>query len=224
MTLKSVYKQNQTFFLGYFFLLIIAIILLVIDTKKAAFLLLNPYHSDFLNYFFIGVTFIGDGFFSIIICIVALLFKKRFLSFMIFVSFATSGIFAQVLKAFIREGRPAMFLKNSNYPYFIDHVTLHNFHSFPSGHTTSAFALVAILAFALKNKKYAIPLVALGALVGYSRIYLGQHFLLDVTVGSFVGVIFSFFCWIVFQKYFNKIEPVLPNGEKPIVLKDEMKT
>lgn len=214
MTLKSVYKQNQTFFLGYFFLLIIVIFLLATDTKKATFLLLNPYHSDFLNYFFIGVTFIGDGFFSIIICLILLLFKNRFLSFMIFVSFATSGIFAQVLKAFISEGRPAMFLKNSNYPYFIDHVTLHNFHSFPSGHTTSAFALVAILAFALKNKKYAIPLVALGAMVGYSRIYLGQHFLLDVTVGSFIGVIFSIICWILFQKYFNKIEPVLPNDDE----------
>ncbi len=223
MNLKSVYKQNQTFFLGYFFLLAIAIFVLVADSKKTAFLLLNPYHSDLLNYFFIGVTFIGDGFFSIIVCLVLLLFKKKFLSFMVFTSFATSGILTQVLKAFISEGRPAIFLKKSNYPYFIDHVTLHNFHSFPSGHTTSAFALVAILAFATKNKKYCLPLLALGALVGYSRIYLGQHFLLDVAVGSFIGVAFSIICWIYFQKYFNKIEPALSNDDEPLLLKEDMK-
>ncbi len=209
MTLKSVYKQNQTFFLGYFFLLIIAIFLLTTDTKKAAFILLNPYHNGFLNYFFIGVTYLGNGFFPIIICLILLLFKKRFLSFMVFVSFATSGIAAQVLKAFISEARPAMLLKNSDYPYFIDHVTLHNFHSFPSGHTATAFALATILAIGIKNKKFSIPLLLFGALVGYSRIYLGQHFLFDVAVGSLIGVFFSILCWILF----NKMEPAFTKGK-----------
>ena len=209
MTIKSVYKQNQTFFLGYFFLLIIAIFLLAIDTKEEAFILLNPYHRDFLNYFFIGVTYLGNGFFTIIICLILLLFRKRFLSFLIFVSFATSGIAAQVLKAFISEPRPAIFLKNSNYPYFIDGVTLHNFHSFPSGHTVTAFALATILAFAIKDKKYSIPLLLIGALVGYSRIYLGQHFLFDVAIGSFIGVCFSIICWI----FLNRIEPSFTKGK-----------
>ncbi len=206
MTLKSVYKQNQSFFLGYFFLLIVAIFILLTDSKKAGFILLNPYHTDFLNYFFEAVTLIGDGFFSVVLCLVLLLIKKRYLSFMVFVSFATSGIVAQVLKAFISEARPALFFKKGSYPYFIDHVTLHNFHSFPSGHTTSAFALVAIFAFAFKDKKYAIPLLGLGALVGYSRIYLGQHFLHDVVAGSFVGVLFSIICWIGFAKFYEKLK------------------
>jgi len=203
MPLKFVYKQNQTFFLGYFFLLIIAIFLLTTDTKKAVFISLNPYHSDLLNYFFIGITYLGNGFFPIIICLILLLFKKPFLSFMVFATFATSGIAAQVLKAFIYEARPAMLLKNSDYPYFIDHVTLHNFHSFPSGHTATAFALATILAVAIKNKKFSIPLLLFGTLVGYSRIYLGQHFLPDVAVGSLIGVFFSILCWILF----NKMEP-----------------
>lgn len=203
MTLKSVFKQNQTFFIGYFFLLAVAIILLIFDTKKEAFILLNPYHSVFLNYLFIGVTFLGTGFFSIIICLALALFKKTFLSFIVFVSFATSGIAAQLLKAFISEGRPAMVFKKSNYPYFIEHVTLHNFHSFPSGHTVTAFALASILAIAIKNKKYSIPLLLFGTLVGYSRIYLGQHFLLDVAVGSLIGILFSIICWI----FLAKMEP-----------------
>jgi membrane-associated phospholipid phosphatase len=206
MTLKSVYKQNQSFFLGYFFLLIVASFVLLGDSKKAGFILLNPYHTNFLNYLFEGFTLIGDGIFSVVVCLALLLMKKRNLSFMVFVSFAISGIVAQVLKAFISEARPALFLKKGSYPYFIDHVTLHNFHSFPSGHSTSAFALVAIIAFAVKDKKYAIPLLALGALVGYSRIYLGQHFLQDVVAGSLIGVLFAIICWIGFAKVYEKLK------------------
>lgn len=206
MTLKSVYKENQSFFLGYFFLLLIAVFILLADTKKAGFILLNPYHSAFLNFVFEGVTVLGDGIFSIAFCVALLFIKKRYLSFIVFISFATSGIVTQVIKDFISEARPALFLEKSNYPYFIDHVTLHNFHSFPSGHTTSAFALVSIIAFAVKDKKYAIPLLALAALVGYSRIYLGQHFLIDVTAGSFIGVLFSIICWMWFQSFYEDLK------------------
>lgn len=206
MTLKSVYKENKTFFFGYFFLLIVVVIVLITDSKRAVFILLNPYHSPFLNFVFEGVTLLGDGIFSVLFCIVLLFIKKRYLSFIVFLSFATSGIAAQVLKDFISEARPALFLKSTEYPYFIDNVTLHNFHSFPSGHSTSAFALVTIIAFAVKDKKYAIPLLALASLVAYSRIYLGQHFLLDVTAGSLLGVLFSVMCWIFFQKFYEDLK------------------
>jgi membrane-associated phospholipid phosphatase len=206
MTLKSVYKENQSFFLGYFFLLIIALVILLADTKAAGFILLNPYHSNFLDFVFEGITLLGDGIFTVAFCVVLLFVKKRYLSFMVFLSFATSGILTQVIKDFVSEARPALFLQKTNYPYFIDHVTLHNFHSFPSGHTTSAFALASIIAFAVKDKKYALPLLALAALVGYSRIYLGQHFLLDVTVGSIIGVLFSIVCWMSFQSFYEDLK------------------
>jgi membrane-associated phospholipid phosphatase len=201
MTVKSLFKQNRFFFLCYLILLIFAFFIWILETKKGAFLFLNPFHSDFLDFAFIGITLIGDGFFSIALCIILFIIKRRHLAFMVFASFATSGIFAQILKYFISEARPALLLQKTNYPYFIQNVTLHNFHSFPSGHSTSAFALFAVLSFAVENKKYSFLFLALAALVGYSRIYLGQHFISDVAVGSFIGVTFSIVCWLYFQKY-----------------------
>ena len=50
---------------------------------------------------------------------------------MVISSYALSGIIAQVLKYYIVEARPAVFLKDSSYKYFIENVTLHNFHAFP---------------------------------------------------------------------------------------------
>lgn len=205
MTLKTFLKQNRVFFIGYLFLLIVAFLIWILETKKGAFIFLNPYHTSFLDFVFIGLTFIGDGFFSIALCISLLFIKRKYLSLMVFISFATSGIFAQILKYFISEARPALLLQKSNYPYFIENVTLHNFHSFPSGHSTSAFALFAILAFAVEKKSYSILFLLMAALVGYSRIYLGQHFITDVGIGSFIGVTFSVCCWLYFNQFSDRI-------------------
>lgn len=205
MTLQSLYKPNRIFFIGYFLFMLIAVFVLSCYSKAGGFFLMNPYHSDILNQFFIPYTLVGDGFFVIGIAIILFFFKKRFLSLMVLSSFLLSGIIAQVLKYFILEARPAFYLEKTNYPYFIDGVTLHNFHSFPSGHTASAFALAAVLSFSVKNKNYSILFLLLAALVGYSRMYLGQHFMDDVFAGSVVGVLSAIICWIFLEKFFKRI-------------------
>ena len=205
MTLKSFFRQNQFFFFGYFLQLLFAAFVWIFFSIPDGFILMNPYHSKFLNVFFIGITYLGDGIFSVVLSILLFFFNKRFLSLMVFSSFAISGILAQVLKSFISEARPGLFLAQANYPYFIEHVTLHNFHSFPSGHSTSIFALAAILSFAVKNKNYSLLFLLIALLVGYSRIYLGQHFISDVAAGSIIGVVISIICWIYFQNYFRRI-------------------
>lgn len=205
MTLRSLYKQNRYFFIGYFMLFIIALYVLIFYSKADGFILMNPYHSNLLNYFFIPYTYVGDGFFIIAVAIVLFFLRKKYLSLMIVSSYLVSGIFVQILKSFISEARPAYFLANTNYPYFIENVTLHNYHSFPSGHSASAFALAAVLSFSVKNKNYSILFLFLAALVGYSRIYLGQHFMDDVLPGSFFGMISAIICWMYFEKIFKKI-------------------
>jgi len=206
MTIKSLFKENILFFAGYFLLLIFALFILFANSKGAGFVLLNPYHTIFLDYIFQGLTLLGDGFFSIAFCVVLLFVRKKYVSLLVFMSFASSGIAAQVLKYFITEARPAVFLEHSNYPYFIENVTLHNYHSFPSGHTATIFALISIVAFVSKNKLSAIPLLIIGALVGYSRMYLGQHFMVDVTIGSLTGILFAIICWILFYPFYQKMQ------------------
>jgi membrane-associated phospholipid phosphatase len=205
MSLQSVYKQNRIFFIGFFLLSFIAICISIFYSKGDGFILMNPYHSNLLNKFFIHYTSAGDGFFIISLAAVLFFLKNKYLSLMIVSSYLLSGIFAQLLKFFISEARPAYFLEKTNYPYFIENVTLHNFHSFPSGHTTSAFALAAVLSFSVKNKKVSIIFLIMAALVGYSRIYLGQHFIHDVLAGSIIGLLCSIFCWIYFEKLFRKM-------------------
>ena len=62
-------------------------------------------------------------------------------------------------------------------------------YSFPSGHTTFSFAASYILSFFNRKRKYLYYMIA--TTVGYSRIYLGCHWFLDVVAGAFLGILIS---------------------------------
>jgi membrane-associated phospholipid phosphatase len=205
MTLTSLVKNNRLFFLIFLVFFLASVFILLFLSKANGFYLLNPYHSDFLTTIFTRFTYLGDGFFCVATGLLLFVFKKCFLSLMVLSSYAISGIIAQVLKYFIIEARPAVFLKDSSYQYFIDDVTLHNLHAFPSGHAASAFALAAVLSFAAKNKNYSILFLAGAILVGYSRIYLAQHFMDDVLAGAVIGLLSAIISWIFFEKLFNHL-------------------
>jgi membrane-associated phospholipid phosphatase len=58
--------------------------------------------------------------------------------------------------------------------------------SFPSGHAMSAFAVAG--AIALLAPRLRRPVLALAALIAFSRVYLGVHFWLDVLAGAALGM------------------------------------
>ncbi len=67
--------------------------------------------------------------------------------------------------------------------------------SFPSGHTSSAFATATALTLSSKKWYVAVPAFTYAGLVGYSRMRLGAHYGSDVLVGIIVGVGSSLLTW-----------------------------
>ena len=188
-------KKRLPFFVVLFLILLSGAVWLIISGKGACFLALNAYHSFMLDQFFIKFTYVGDGIFAIVLSLLYLIwFRSNKTGWMILYAFLLSGIVAQILKIIFPSPRPKLFFEHVNIVSFIDGVTLSNSSSFPSGHTTTAFAVATVLVLVLKNTKLQLVILFIALIVGYSRIYLGQHFLGDVLAGMFIGTISGLIC------------------------------
>ncbi len=66
--------------------------------------------------------------------------------------------------------------------------------SFPSGHATTAFAFAILVAALLPRRWRPVPLIW-AVVVGISRLYFGEHNVLDVVAGAAVGTIFATILW-----------------------------
>lgn len=73
--------------------------------------------------------------------------------------------------------------------------------SFPSGHTTTAFATAILLSAFLPKRWRPVP-IAWAAIVGIARIYYGEHNALDVVAGAVLGTLFATALWFVFLNRF----------------------
>ena len=191
--LSSTLHTNRLFYLGSLFFIACAALVVLSFSKPEGFIVLNNHHSFGLNVFFVNYTFFGDGIFALSLAVFLYYRKQKKLALLILVAFASSGLTAQLLKNIIYAPRPRIYFEASQYIYRLD-----NFgnsgggaSSFPSGHTTSAFALATVLALWCRKKWVSIVLVCAAALVGYSRIYLAQHFPADVMAGSCIGILFG---------------------------------
>jgi undecaprenyl-diphosphatase len=69
-------------------------------------------------------------------------------------------------------------------------------YSFPSGHSITAFAVA--IPVGLFYPQLQPCLLAVAALIAFSRIILGMHFLSDVVVGSLIGVVLALLSFHVF--------------------------
>ncbi len=67
--------------------------------------------------------------------------------------------------------------------------------SFPSGHTSSAFATATLVSLEYKKWYVAVPAYTWASLVGYSRIAKGVHYPSDVLAGAALGAGSAFLIW-----------------------------
>jgi membrane-associated phospholipid phosphatase len=87
-----------------------------------------------------------------------------------------------VLKDITRRERPYL-----AHPGLIYGKTTATDYSFPSGHTSTAFAAATSLSLAFPKWYVIAPSFAYASVVGYSRLYLGAHYPSDVFAGALLG-------------------------------------
>jgi membrane-associated phospholipid phosphatase len=96
-----------------------------------------------------------------------------------------SAVPANLIKLAVRRERPPVTSDRIEATTVRDQIATGKCMSFPSGDTSSVFAIAVVLvAFAPRTRTWAL-LVA--SMVGLSRIYCGAHYIADVLAGALVG-------------------------------------
>jgi membrane-associated phospholipid phosphatase len=100
-----------------------------------------------------------------------------------FLNLAISSVAMEAIKITVNRKRPA-----EKYPNIIfAHNTIHG-KSFPSGHSSLAFSTATSLALDYKKWYVVVPAYLWAGSVGYSRMYLGEHYPSDVLAGAILGI------------------------------------
>ena len=200
-------KRFLPFFFACLLLWIGAGVLLCLFPKGELHILLNGCHTPWLDTFFRYYTKLAELPFYLLALVPLFFAKYRWCSYYYAVSEAVSALITTIIKHCFNMPRPASFFGETieEQVNLVEGVRLHQWHSFPSGHTCAFFVFFTVI-FLLRWYYYSsrntasvwktvrfdvvsVLLVFLTALGSYSRIYLSQHFLLDCFVGSLIGVI-----------------------------------
>ena len=203
--MREILKANRFFFIGFILFMIIGGIFLLIIERGDFIIFLSNHRTTFGNLFFVYFTKLGElyAYFFFIIAMLFVRFRYALLVpitgiIVTLVSLGMKGYFAhdRPLPYFIRKGIKEQI-------NFLDNVELYNgATSFPSGHTMSAFALYGLMALIFsKNQKLGVLLFIIAFLVGISRVYLVQHFLEDVYLGSIMGTLIAIAIYMIQNRF-----------------------
>lgn len=183
------YSYLLWFFIPYFIYACALLVIIILTDKGVLHLSMNEYHTPFLDTFFRYYTELGASIPFVIVAV--FFFYKSSAALYILSSLVLNSLITNGLKRYFAEPRPTLYFENL-YPDqvlpLVDGVRVYTHNGFPSGHTSATFALMICLTLITKRKDIAIISFLMAVLLGYSRVYLSQHFTEDVLFGSAVGL------------------------------------
>ena len=198
-------KILSVYGIAYLGLLLTVFGLMYVYPKIELHLLLNSYHTRVEDTFFKYYSMLAEGPLYVL-ALLPLIWKKIGMTILFALSELSGGAILQILKHTFSFDRPVSVFENYNQAILplVQGVDMHHSNSFPSGHASTFFVfctcIALILAYHYKQRDIQnnrktwflmslsmLSLLVLAALGGYSRVYLSQHFLSDVCMGSIIG-------------------------------------
>ncbi len=149
--------------------------------------------GNFLDSFFLIITFLSSKIILISILTAILLWKehKRRWILPLWISFSVSAVVGFILKITVQRLRPFQQGIVSLIPSLQEaSQSLWDF-SFPSGHSLLAFCAIPILSETFP--KFKKVWITFAILIAFSRVYFGLHFFSDVIVGGLIGYLIGLF-------------------------------
>lgn len=175
---------------------------------QVAWLLLANFRTRVKPAFFLGLALAGlaaipvvehslIGVISAVLGLALCLTLERRVAACAVAAVLTSGVFRLLIAKTVERERP------SNLYFSTPLESIFGSTSFPSGHSTTTFAIATVSCWAYaktENAWVAWSLAAWSVLVAFSRVYIGVHYPLDVISACFLGIAFGSVCYLVWKE------------------------
>lgn len=205
LPLAAIAREHRWLFIAFSLFMMAGAIGLLLFNQGDLVLFFSNHRSYWNDLFFKSVTTMGEGYFFLIGLVLLLFYRYRFALALSLLGVSVSVV-SYVSKEIFSHPRPLAYFRDHN---LLDRlVPVEGVHvhdgptSFPSGHTMAAFALYFFLAFCLPRNKGIGGLLFLGIAlaVGFSRVYLAQHFFKDIYFGAILGGTLAVFWFWMAQR------------------------
>lgn len=186
-------KSLWTFSLAFMAFECLCLVILLSSTRLDQMTWVNAHHTNWADYMFRFLTSLAEVFLPIALAIY--FYKRKRTFFMPFLtSYAVSTLIIQGIKHLIFPNalRPIAYFADLNLSwYLVPGVDVHTHNSFPSGHTSAAWFMFFWFALLGKSRFWGLFMALIAMGIAYSRLYLMQHFPIDVAVGASIGFLSS---------------------------------
>jgi membrane-associated phospholipid phosphatase len=156
---------------------------------------MNGYRDSAINMFFRAITRFGQSEWYLVPGFLTfMVFRKHMpdismAGLFLFSAVAISGLAADLLKYLLPRARPGVFFHEGMYGFRITpllHGWDHDWNSFPSGHSATAFSAAAV--FSILFPKFRVIFFCIAVLISFSRVAVSEHYVSDVIAGAFLGI------------------------------------
>lgn len=191
-----------------FILIVVLLFPLIWINKGEILLLVNGLRTPFWDTFFIRASSFGNAITVAFAVLLVLRFRFKWLAIFL-LAFAFQVMLVLLFKKGLYAGelRPYLYFQRSGLGHLlhlVEGVKIRYVNSFPSGHTATIFFLVSFFALLSRNKTASWILMVFGLMVGLSRIYLVQHFYVDVYFGILFGTLSSIGAYVIVKRFPKK--------------------
>lgn len=199
ISINDTLYENQYFFFPLYIFLFLGALMVFQNAKGDMLIWVNQHHSDTLDAInkFLS-DFIGKGYVFAVALLILGAVRLRYLVFGLS-SFLLTGIVVQILKRIFDMPRPKGFYESLDNFHLVDGVDVYSNLSFPSGHSATAFAMFLFLSLITRQKWLGLVYFLLAYFTAFSRLYLMQHFLIDIYFGMIIGILITFGIWYLLE-------------------------
>jgi len=187
------------------FFLLVGVFSFFVQGYHAWFIPLNALSKNIPEFVLQNLTVFGDGGFLLALILLCTPKQPRF-HWTVFLTALIGGIVSATLKDAFDALRPPAVLAAESFNLF---GKAYYHHSFPSGHTLTAFLMATLVFYVAPHVWQRVGIIIAAVLVGLSRVWLGVHWPLDALAGAVLGILCGSAGIVLAHQWASGLTPVM---------------